>query len=78
MDKRKDLYHWVAGQFFVCMDHGIFHNRLRCPRSPLHKEKDIGQEDCAVAGPFPTREEAERWIHKLEVAQIEHELEAAE
>lgn len=70
--------HWAEGQYFVCCDHGIFHNRLRCPRSPLHKEKNIGQEDCPVAGPFPTREAAQRWLHRLEVKQIEAEMREAE
>ena len=74
MSKHKPSnWHFVKGQWFVCSTHcKILYERICCNdgKTWRHQGPFTGSS-CESAGPFKTREMAERWMAKNEMEEVE-------
>lgn len=62
------------GRWCVCADHRLIFDAtddMMCPKSA--RRKSLVNADCQVAGTFKSHEAAERYLLRLEVAEIEDE-----
>lgn len=66
------ISHWEP---FICQEIWVGMRLFLCPKDPAIK--DLSKEDCQVAGPFRSENDARRWMLEVEVSNIEAEDEAA-